>query len=492
MAGTIAKNVGLLTAANLLMRGVGMLFQVYLTGQVGAAGVGLLQLIITVQLFAMTLGTSGLRVAALYLSAEEYGLRRFSGVRQAISWCLGAGLVLSALVGAALAALAEPAARLWVQDLRAVTSLRLLGLTLPLNCLSGILAGCYTACGQVRRLVAVEVGDKLATVGITAALLHQGVAGDLAHACAAIVAGNALAAVGSVAVLAAMGLRWLNRLPQTPPAPDMGRRLVRVAVPVALNDYLRSGLGTVEQFLIPRGLTRHGGSQGRAMADYGTIHGMVFPLLMFPSTVLLAVADVLVPELARRRAEKNQTRIEWVVERCLTLGLLYAGLVAGFLHLLARPLGQLIYGSADAGRYLRLFAPVVVMLYLDLIVDGLHKGLGQQVYCVRVNTFTSLLDVAMLFFLLPQWGLAGYYVSFLVSHGVNFYLSLRRLVQVSGVRLPLLGVCRALLPGAAAAMVSALALPAAATLPQTLVTGGFYLALAALLLPAGKPFHIGG
>ena len=106
MAGTIAKNVGLLTAANLLMRGVGMLFQVYLTGQVGAAGVGLLQLIVTVQLFAMTLGTSGLRVAALYLSAEEYGLRRFSGVRQAISWCLGAGLVLSALVGAALAALA--------------------------------------------------------------------------------------------------------------------------------------------------------------------------------------------------------------------------------------------------------------------------------------------------------------------------------------------------------------------------------------------------
>ena len=91
MAGTIAKNVGLLTAANLLMRGVGMLFQVYLTGQVGAAGVGLLQLIVTVQLFAMTLGTSGLRVAALYLSAEEYGLRRFSGVRQAISWCLGRG-----------------------------------------------------------------------------------------------------------------------------------------------------------------------------------------------------------------------------------------------------------------------------------------------------------------------------------------------------------------------------------------------------------------
>ena len=35
---TIAQNVGLLTAANLLMRGVSMLFQVYLTARVGAAG----------------------------------------------------------------------------------------------------------------------------------------------------------------------------------------------------------------------------------------------------------------------------------------------------------------------------------------------------------------------------------------------------------------------------------------------------------------------
>ena len=34
--GAIARNVGLLTAANLLMRGVGMLFQVYLTARVGA------------------------------------------------------------------------------------------------------------------------------------------------------------------------------------------------------------------------------------------------------------------------------------------------------------------------------------------------------------------------------------------------------------------------------------------------------------------------
>ena len=429
---TIAQNVGLLTAANLLMRGVSMLFQVYLTARVGAAGVGLLQLILSVNLFAVTLGTSGLRVAALYLSAEAYGLRRYGGVRQAMVWCLTAGLLLSALVGGAMMAFAEPLALSVVGDLRAVLSLRLLGLTLPLSCLSMILSGCFTACGQVRTLVAVEVGDKAATVVLTMLLLQQGIAGDLAHACAAIVGGNALAAVGSVAVLLGLLRRWLGKLDGGGAMPDMGRRLLGIAGPVAVSDYLRSGLGTLEQFLIPWGLGRFGGSHTQAMADYGVIHGMVFPVLMFPCTVLYAVADVLVPELARCRAEENQRRIRHVAGRCLRQGFLYAAAVAALLWLLAMPLGQLLYRSDDAGRYLRLFAPAVVMLYLDCLVDGMHKGLGQQVYTVRVNTLTSILDVALLYLLLPRWGIAGYYVSFWVSHGVNFYLSIRRLGKLTG------------------------------------------------------------
>lgn len=429
---TIAQNVGLLTAANLLMRGVSMLFQVYLTARVGAAGVGLLQLILSVNLFAVTLGTSGLRVAALYLSAEAYGLRRYGGVRQAMVWCLTAGLLLSALVGGAMMAFAEPLALSVVGDLRAVLSLRLLGLTLPLSCLSMILSGCFTACGQVRTLVAVEVGDKAATVVLTMLLLQQGIAGDLAHACAAIVGGNALAAVGSVAVLLGLLRRWLGKLDGGGAMPDMGRRLLGIAGPVAVSDYLRSGLGTLEQFLIPWGLGRFGGSHIQSMADYGVIHGMVFPVLMFPCTVLYAVADVLVPELARCRAEENQRRIRHVAGRCLRQGFLYAAAVAAVLWLLAMPLGQLLYRTDDAGRYLRLFAPAVVMLYLDCLVDGMHKGLGQQVYTVRVNTLTSILDVALLYLLLPRWGIAGYYVSFWVSHGVNFYLSIRRLGELTG------------------------------------------------------------
>ena len=151
---SVLRQAGLLSVANLAMRGVAMLFQVYLTGQVGAAGVGLLQLILTVNGFAITLGTSGIRVAAMYLSAEEYGLRRPDGVRRAMGWCLAAGLALSVLVGAGMAMGAELLAVRWVKDLRALAALRLLGLAFVLRrrragktlAAIGSLALCYGIC----------------------------------------------------------------------------------------------------------------------------------------------------------------------------------------------------------------------------------------------------------------------------------------------------------------------------------------------------------
>ena len=73
-------------------------------------------------------------------------------------------------------------------------------------------------------------------------------------------------------------------------------------------------------------------------------------------------------------------------------------------------------------------------MYLDALVDGMLKGLSEQVANVRYNTITSALDVALLFVLLPRYGLGGYVFTFIAAHLVNFALSLRRLLRVTGLR----------------------------------------------------------
>ena len=78
----------LLTIVNLLLRLVGTSFQVYLSGRIGAEGIGLLQLILSVGSMALVAGTAGIRTATMYLSAEQVGRKTTQNNRWVLSNCL--------------------------------------------------------------------------------------------------------------------------------------------------------------------------------------------------------------------------------------------------------------------------------------------------------------------------------------------------------------------------------------------------------------------
>ena len=83
---------------------------------------------------------------------------------------------------------------------------------------------------------------------------------------------------------------------------------------------------------------------------------------------------------------------------------------------------------------LRRFAVLVPMLYCDLLADAMTKGLGQQAACARYSIISNVLDVGLMYFLLPRFGIEGYFVSFALTHAVNFGLSLRKVLEIGDVR----------------------------------------------------------
>jgi stage V sporulation protein B len=173
------------------------------------------------------------------------------------------------------------------------------------------------------------------------------------------------------------------------------------------------------------------------LADFGRLSGMVFPVLMFPSCILFALAELLIPELARCAASDSQNRIHYLSRRSLKVAMLYGLTFCGLLFLLAEPLCLKLYNSPEAGRYLKLYALLIPMLYCDAITDAMIKGLGQQTTSVRYNIITSILDVLFLYILLPKYGMIGYFLSFLITHLINFLLSIRRLLHITQQKIPL-------------------------------------------------------
>ena len=198
--------------------------------------------------------------------------------------------------------------------------------------------------------------------------------------------------------------------------------------------------------MVPQRLSLFSGTRD-PLAAFGMVCGMVFPVLMFPAAILFGLAELLIPELARCAAAGSRKRIAYLVRRGLRVSMVYGCIFCGLMYLLSSELCTALYGNREASTYLRRFSLLIPMLYCDAITDAMTKGLGQQKICVRYNILTSAMDVVFLYILLPRYGMDGYFVSFLVTHLINFILSLGRLLKISGKVLsplvPLASICAA-------------------------------------------------
>ena len=115
----------LLTGVNLLLRLVSTSFQVYLSARIGAAGIGLLQLVLSVGALAITAGMAGVRTVTMYICAEELGKNRPQNISRILSACFTYSIICAGAVSFALYYFAPMISRDWIGDIRTCQAIRL-------------------------------------------------------------------------------------------------------------------------------------------------------------------------------------------------------------------------------------------------------------------------------------------------------------------------------------------------------------------------------
>lgn len=426
------KNAVILMAGSFLLRGLGVGFGVWLSGKMGAEGMGLFQLIGTVYALASTLATSGIYLSVTRLVAEELAANRPESAADAMTKCMLYGIVVSLLAAFALFFSAETLAVRLLDEPRAALSLRILAFALPFMAASSSLRGYFFALRRAGVSSSAQIVEQLAHMAAAALIFAAILPKDLTWACAAVscgcVAGEGLSFLYTLTLyLRDRAKRGLRRRP----SPEITRRLARITVPVALSSYLKSALRTVENLLIPRGFKKYGASGSNALAQYGMTEAMVMPVLTFPTAFLTSFSSLLVPEIAEARALGDQGRIDRLVAKVLRYTLLFAAAITGIFLYFSRELGLAIYCREDVGSMLGLLAPLVPLFYLDNVADAMLKGLDQQISVLRYSIADSALSIVLLYLLLPVYGVKGYVVVMYASTFLNATLSVARLARVT-------------------------------------------------------------
>lgn len=431
-------NGSILTLSSLLLRTIGVSFNVYISNTVGAEAMGLFTLISTVYSFGVTFATSGISLAttklvseALVMQSSENDKKSVRGVmRSAIIYSLAFSISASLV----LYILAEPISVSILKDTRCIRSLKILSFTLAPISLSSVICGYFSAVRKVYKNALSQIAEQIIKIFASVFLLTRFFAKDVESACVCIALGGTVSEILSF-VIRGIDYLWEKRQKKKlPTAASRKKDLLGTALPIAFSTYVRSALLTIEHVLIPRGLERSGSARDAALAAYGTVQSMVFPVIFFPTAILTSFSGLLVPELSRSFAKKDRRDIQRIVSNVFEAALLFGIGCAGIMTSFSYAIGEIIYPRTEAGAYIWLIAPLIPIMYLDTAVDSMLKGLGEQVYSMGVNIVDSLSSVILVSILIPKYGIYGYLISVYFAETLNATLSITRLLKITSIK----------------------------------------------------------
>ena len=428
-----------LTATALIMRAVGVAFNVYVSNTAGAEAMGLYSLLGGIYAFSLTLGCAGINLGTTRAVSDAMGVG---------DKCLALKTVKKALVCAVLSSLAATVLLFCLSgilgervlgDIRVVRPLKILSLSLVPVSVCSCLSGYFTAVKRVRASSLIQILLQGVKILLTVIFLERLIFRGAEYACVALVLGAVASEILSLCAVYILykydSKKKLGaNLPEKHTYNGITKKLLSITLPVTFSACIRSGLTTIQHVLIPKGLKASGKSWASALASYGTLHSMVMPLILFPSAFITSFAGLLIPEVTECRVRGDLERLKRISYRILTLSLIFSIGCSGIMIFFSYGLGVTVYSSEEAAYYIKLMAPLIPIMYIDSAVDAILKGMGHEVYSMNVNIADALTACLFALFLIPKMGLMGYVISIYATEMLNTLLSLWKMLRVTKMK----------------------------------------------------------
>ncbi len=438
--GSYLANAAILTGAGLLLRAAGMVFRVLIAGKIGAEGMGLYQLIFTVYQLFITASTAGISMAASWIVTAELAENRPACVRSALRSTVLLGVGLGAAMGAVQFAFAKPMSAWWLGDERAAVCLQILAPSLPFMAAAAALRGYFLARRKAAPNASAQLFEQTLRIGLVLWLLQTALEQGVLASCIALVIGNTVSEIASciwMVIAAKCDLPSVEQQTAPKPASRVLHRLKGVLLPIAGGRISAEALRTVENVMVPACLAAALGSRSLALEQYGGLKAMAMPVLFFPFSLLGTLATLLTPEITEAYLRNNRLQLRRLVERVVSITASIGILLGAVFTMLAYPLGELLYQSEEIGFYLRILGPLMPLMYLESMVDGILKGMNEQMATFRYGLIDSVVRIVLIAFLVPQSGMRGFLAVMVFSNLFTGLLNFRRLLTAAEIRLHL-------------------------------------------------------
>ena len=426
-------NTLILLFSSVILQIINMFFSIFISNTIGEEAVGVFTLVMSVYAFGITLASAGINISAKRVVSEELACNNETGANQAAKRCLFFSLIFGICASLIFFSLADFITIHCLHNRISRNVIYLICIALPFISMSSAVNGYFTAVRRVYKNAIAKFGEEFVKIFCTALLLKSFIPDGIDYACYSLILADVISEVTSFLHLYYLYLKDKHSSLIESRYKDLdsyNKRILRITIPVALTSYLRSGLSTAKQLIIPFSLQKSGMNSSNSLIAYGIVNGMAMPIIMFPVSLVISFSSLLVPEFSRCYAQEKYSKIKVISIVILTCTLIFAIVVAILIFIFADNLSMWIYHKAEIAKYLRILSPLIVIMYLDIVIDSILKGLDAQVDVMAVNIFDCLVSIAFIYFLVPILGFSGYIISIFVSEIINFSLSGYKLLEI--------------------------------------------------------------
>ncbi len=423
----ILKDTFFLTAIELVMQGISLVVNIFITRNLGSEMIGIISLISSFFMFITIISSGNVYLSTSRFISEEIGKKNGNPLK-IFRYGIVSSVSLSVVTAIILFTFSKTISENILNTPQITPVMKILGLLLPCCSVNMCIKGYFTA---IRNVSASAIGGVIEFC-IKSALLVFLTSIDSLNSLTAFaisVGGGQL-----FSCLTMLALYFKTRKISKNKCSIRFKSFVFSSIPIFLNSLITSVLSSTNDALVPITLKQYGNSTSEAFSQFGIFEAIVIPALFFPSSILCSLSGILVPELARERTADNTEKNKALVKKVLKYTFSFSIFTAMIFLCFGNEIGYLMSGDYFAGKIIAILAPAIPFIYLEIILEGILRGMGKHSFSSLNYLVEYTIRISVVLICVPIFGFYGIVASYLASNIICNISRLVMIMKITGVK----------------------------------------------------------
>lgn len=420
----LLRSTALLTLSGIIAKSVDFIFRTYYSAKLGAEALGILSLCFSLHSIMLNLATGGLGTAVSSIVSGKYAKGEFADIKRTMQIAFRMVVILSFAVILLVRFFAKDIATYILKEPRCALSLIRLSPSILFMGVSYCIKGYFYASRRVFPPASSEFLEQAVKITSITLVLAKYLPQGAEYGSAAVFTGISIGEFSSclyLSIFYALNQRKIKY--SNAPSGKLKASLLKISIPIMASSLAGSFLRMQEEVLVISSLKKYGLSHSHALSLFGSVHGMVMPIIVFPLTLFSSCFTLLVPEISRAFAMNNPLRLKTLVSKIYRFCSLLGFLVWACYYIFATPLTETIYGNAQIGRYLKALSFIAPLMFMDSSSCGILNGMSKQGRLLCFSLGDSLLRLVLIFLLVPRFGINFLIFTIILSNLFTFVLT---------------------------------------------------------------------